>query len=114
MMESSGAEQRGSTCINRTKVPVYRLVSGEEVVEQADKVTGLPEVVSVAGARRFKAQRYAFHPDVESVVAGGVRSRPLPLQTEEEQLAYGEAVLRAFFTRVLDSGAAFKFHAEAR
>lgn len=112
--ESCGAVQCGTTVINRVKLPVYRLPSGAKVVERADKVSGHTEVISIEGARRFKTQEYAFYPEIESVVVGGISARPLALQTEEEQIAYGESVLRSFFERVIASGTEFKLYAEAR
>lgn len=109
LAESFGAVQCGVTTINRVRIPVYRLESGAEVVEQADSVSGRPEIISVAGARLFKSQEYAFHPDIEPGIVDGVFSRPVALLDEEEQAQVGEDLLRALFSRVIASGTDFEF-----
>jgi hypothetical protein len=108
LADSFGAVQCGTQVINRVRVPVFRLPCGTEVVEQADLVNGQTEIISVEGAKRFKAQPYAFHPDIEPVIVDGVFSRPLAL-SEAEERDEGETILRALFGRVLDSGQDFVF-----
>jgi len=111
LVETVGAVQIGTTPINRTRVPVFRLPSGEDVVEQTDTVSGLLEVIGVVGAKRFKSQEYVFHPELEPAIVEDVFSRPLALLSEGEQEEVGDRVLRALFNRVLASGVEFDFMA---
>lgn len=100
--------RRGTTIINRHEVPVLE-IDGEEVVQRQDAVSGLPEVISLRGAKRFKSQPYAFHPSIEGVVVENIFAKPFALLDPKEQEERTERVLEALLNRVLESGAAFRF-----